>query len=125
MTLWSGRVSGEPDSAVLEFLRAADAELLPYDCRATLVHAYAHPRKLLAPHQGDVQVLPDGHLFVGWGGIPYFTELDGMSSMLTLNNNETESMTAKVTIFSQKENNLWYRRSHCSRNMLLASALRS
>jgi argininosuccinate lyase len=39
MTLWSGRVSEEPDSAVWEFLRAADAELLPYDCRATLVHA--------------------------------------------------------------------------------------
>ncbi len=34
--------------------------------------------------------------------IPYFTELDGMSSTLMLNNNETESMTAKVTIFSQK-----------------------
>jgi argininosuccinate lyase len=39
VTLWSGRVSGETDSAVWEFLRAVDAELLPYDCRATLVHA--------------------------------------------------------------------------------------
>jgi argininosuccinate lyase len=39
VTLWSGRVCGEPDSAVWNFLRATDAELLPYDCRATLVHA--------------------------------------------------------------------------------------
>jgi hypothetical protein len=40
----------------------------------TLVRAYVHPKKLLAPHQGNMQVLPDGHVFVGYGGLPYFTE---------------------------------------------------
>ena len=35
MTLWSGRVGSSLDPAVWEFLHAADAELLPYDCEAT------------------------------------------------------------------------------------------
>jgi len=39
MTLWGGRVEGELAPAVWEFLRADDAELLPYDCRASAEHA--------------------------------------------------------------------------------------
>jgi argininosuccinate lyase len=39
MTLWSGRVGRPLDPAVAAFLRAEDAELLPYDCEATAVHA--------------------------------------------------------------------------------------
>jgi len=39
MTLWSGRVGGELAREVWEFLRADDAELLPYDLQATLLHA--------------------------------------------------------------------------------------
>jgi argininosuccinate lyase len=39
MTVWSGRVGGELAPAVWEFLRADDAELLPYDLQATLLHA--------------------------------------------------------------------------------------
>ena len=39
MTLWSGRVDTAIDPAVWELLRANDAELLPYDCRATAEHA--------------------------------------------------------------------------------------
>jgi argininosuccinate lyase len=39
VTLWAGRVGSELAPEVREFLRADDAELLPYDCRATLVHA--------------------------------------------------------------------------------------
>jgi argininosuccinate lyase len=37
--LWSGRVQKELAPEVEEFLAANDAELLPYDCRATAVHA--------------------------------------------------------------------------------------
>jgi argininosuccinate lyase len=40
MTLWSGRTGGArlaPE--VAEFLRGDDAELLPYDCQGTLLHA--------------------------------------------------------------------------------------
>jgi argininosuccinate lyase len=37
--LWSGRVGGELAPEVWAFLRAEDAELLPYDLQATLLHA--------------------------------------------------------------------------------------
>jgi len=39
VTLWAGRVGTRLDPAVWEFLRAEDAELLPYDLAATRVHA--------------------------------------------------------------------------------------
>jgi argininosuccinate lyase len=39
VTLWSGRVGAGLDPAVEEFLRGDDAELLQYDCAATLQHA--------------------------------------------------------------------------------------
>jgi argininosuccinate lyase len=39
MNLWSGRVARPLDPAVAAFLRADDAELLPYDCEATALHA--------------------------------------------------------------------------------------
>jgi hypothetical protein len=42
--------------------------------RVTLVRSYAHPRRLLASSQANAQFLPDGHVFVGWGAQPYFTE---------------------------------------------------
>jgi hypothetical protein len=42
--------------------------------RATLVRQYAHPRRLLAPFMGNAQVLPNGNVVVGWGGLPYVTE---------------------------------------------------
>jgi argininosuccinate lyase len=39
MTLWAGRVGRELAPEVWDFLRGDDAELLPYDCAATLEHA--------------------------------------------------------------------------------------
>ncbi len=39
MTLWSGRVGTELAPEVWEFLKANDAELLPYDVQGTLLHA--------------------------------------------------------------------------------------
>jgi len=39
MTLWAGRVGAGLHPAVEDFLRADDAELLPYDCAATVEHA--------------------------------------------------------------------------------------
>ena len=39
MTLWSGRVGTQLAPEVWEFLRAEDAELLPYDVEATRIHA--------------------------------------------------------------------------------------
>lgn len=42
--------------------------------RVTLQRAYTHPRKILATSQGNMQVLPNGNLFVGWGANPNYTE---------------------------------------------------
>jgi hypothetical protein len=42
--------------------------------KVTLLHAYSSPRHLLSGSQGNMQVLPDGHVFVGWGAEPWFTE---------------------------------------------------
>jgi hypothetical protein len=41
---------------------------------AKLVREYAHPRGLLAPFMGNAQLLPNGNVVVGWGGLPYITE---------------------------------------------------
>jgi argininosuccinate lyase len=52
VSLWSGRVGGALDPAVWEFLRADDAELLPYDCEATAEHAQRlHRAGLLTPEE--------------------------------------------------------------------------
>ena len=42
--------------------------------QATLVRAYPHKPALLSENEGNVQDLPDGNLFVGWGNSPYFSE---------------------------------------------------
>jgi Arylsulfotransferase (ASST) len=41
---------------------------------ARLVRSWAHPKRLLAPFMGNAQVLPNGNVVVGWGGVPYITE---------------------------------------------------
>ena len=52
MTLWSGRVGAGLHPAVEEFLRGDDAELLPYDCAATVAHARRlHAAGLLAAEE--------------------------------------------------------------------------
>jgi hypothetical protein len=43
---------------------------------ATLVRSYRHPKRLLAPFEGNAQFLGNGHVFVSWGAIPYYTEFD-------------------------------------------------
>ena len=54
MTVWAGRVGTELAPEVREFLRGDDADLLPYDCRATLVHAQRlHAAGLLTSEELD------------------------------------------------------------------------
>ncbi len=55
MNLWGGRVGRPLDPAVSAFLRGDDAELLPYDCEATAVHA----RRLHAAGLLDDEELAD------------------------------------------------------------------
>lgn len=41
---------------------------------ATLTREYTHPEPVLADSQGNVQILPNGNVLVGWGGAPLATE---------------------------------------------------
>ena len=49
---------------------------------ATLVRRYVHSPPLLATSQGNAQLLPGGHVFVGWGAKPYATEYDRAGHVL-------------------------------------------
>jgi hypothetical protein len=39
-----------------------------------LTHAYRHPDPLLASSMGSVEILPNGHVIVGWGAEPFISE---------------------------------------------------
>jgi len=41
---------------------------------ATVVHQYEHSPEIAVTSQGDMQTLPDGHEFIGWGASPFFSE---------------------------------------------------
>lgn len=59
---------------VSEFSRALKLRVDTTRRRVTLVRSYVHPRRLLASSQANAQFLAGGHVFVGWGAQPYFTE---------------------------------------------------
>jgi hypothetical protein len=42
---------------------------------ATLLRQYTHP-KILSGSQGNVQLLPNGNVFVGWGEVPHVSEFE-------------------------------------------------
>jgi hypothetical protein len=44
--------------------------------RARLVRALTHPSPLLADSQGNVQTLSDQSSVIGWGAVPYVSEID-------------------------------------------------
>jgi hypothetical protein len=49
---------------------------------ATLVSSFAHPKKLLSASQGNVERLPNGNSFVGWGSQRWFTEFSPTGEVL-------------------------------------------
>ena len=50
--------------------------------KVALVRRYRHSPPLLSTSQGNGQLLPDGHVFVGWGSNPYATEYDTAGHVL-------------------------------------------
>jgi argininosuccinate lyase len=71
VTLWAARVETDLAPEVAGFLRADDAELLPYDCEATLIHARRlHGAELLSDEElREVEarlatIRGEGYLFV-------------------------------------------------------------
>ena len=85
---WQHDVRRRPDGTITLFDNAhgsADdktghpsrALVIQVDERAktvALVREYPHPTPLIASSQGNVQLLPSGELFVGWGSTPWFTQ---------------------------------------------------
>jgi hypothetical protein len=49
---------------------------------ATLVREFSHPNELLSTSQGNVQLLPNANLFVGWGSAPFFSEYSNEGELL-------------------------------------------
>jgi hypothetical protein len=49
---------------------------------ATLVREYTHPDKVLSATQGNVQVLENANVFVGWGSEPHMSEFDRGGGLL-------------------------------------------
>jgi hypothetical protein len=49
---------------------------------ATLVNAFKHPLNLLSASQGNVERLPNGNSFVGWGSQRWFTEFSPSGEVL-------------------------------------------
>jgi hypothetical protein len=49
---------------------------------ASVAEQWVHPDNLLAETQGNDQVLPNGHVFVGWGAQPAFSEFSADGKLL-------------------------------------------
>lgn len=64
----------EATPAQAEQSRGLVLRLHPRRRTATLVRAYTHPDRLLAGAEGNVQALPDGNVFVGWGPQEHVSE---------------------------------------------------
>jgi hypothetical protein len=50
--------------------------------KATLLRSYHHPKRLLAPFEGNAQLLPNSDIFVGWGAQPYVSEFSRSGALL-------------------------------------------
>jgi hypothetical protein len=57
-------------------------ELDEDEMTATLVREYTHPDKYLGATQGNVQVLSNGNVFIGWGSEPVFSEFTREGKLL-------------------------------------------
>jgi hypothetical protein len=85
---WQHDARRQPDGTITLFdngLTVSRALVLSVDerrRRAELVREYRHPSKLLSSSQGNVQILPNGNVFVGWGGQPYLSEFSHDGQLL-------------------------------------------
>jgi hypothetical protein len=90
---WQHSIRAQPDgtyklydnSAAPPVRKASRVLTLKLDTAAktaTLVSAFTHPRKLLSASQGNVERLPNGDVFVGWGSQRWFTEFSPSGEVL-------------------------------------------
>ncbi len=65
-----------------EMSRAIVVRLDEVAMRASLVREYVHTGRRLSATQGNMQTLPNGNAFVGWGSEPGFSEFHGDGELL-------------------------------------------
>jgi outer membrane protein assembly factor BamB len=88
MFAWQHDARRQPDGTITLFDNGATvsrALMLSVDerrRRVQLVREYRHPHDLLSTSQGNMQVLPNGNVFVGWGGQPYISEFSADGELL-------------------------------------------
>src|SRR5918993_4697083 len=66
----------------VEESRGIVLELDEEEMTATLVREYTHPDKLFADAAGNMQVLPNGNVFIGWGRALVFSEFSKDGELL-------------------------------------------
>ncbi|OZJ02919.1 hypothetical protein BZG36_04114 [Bifiguratus adelaidae] len=57
-------------------------KLHPNNMTVTLVQEYPNPDGVLSTSQGNLEILPNGNAFVGWGSNPSFTEFNQTGGVL-------------------------------------------
>ena len=74
--------TGTSVTSELGYSRAATIKLNLADHTATLIASDDQPEGLVAPSQGNAQLLTGGDEFVGWGALPYFSEFSPSGQLL-------------------------------------------
>ncbi len=68
----------KPDAESFGLTLAVDEE----NMTAELVREYSHPDGIFAENQANMQVLPNGNVFIGWGSEPFFSEFSRDGDLL-------------------------------------------
>jgi hypothetical protein len=108
---WQHDVTQQPDGTITVFDNGTGLYVTQPDSRGlvlsldtsahevNLVHQYPHPGNALRSGAlGSVQVLPDGHVFMGWGVHAWFTEF-GLDGKAVLDGNLAGSATQSYRAF--------------------------
>ncbi|MGB3632813.1 MAG: arylsulfotransferase family protein, partial [Rubrobacteraceae bacterium] len=72
--------NGEPETYKESFGMVLELDM--DDMTAELARRYTHPDGIYADNQANMQVLPDGNVFIGWGSEPFFSEFSGDGQLL-------------------------------------------
>jgi hypothetical protein len=81
----NGQISVFDNGAVPKVHPQSRGILLAVDPKTgtdTLIAQFTHPKPLSSASQGNIQGLPGGNFFVGWGPVPYFSEFSPSGQLL-------------------------------------------